>query len=174
VSDHFFDAEADVFDKVSALIETWTGFKSYYQQNSTNHAIQRFDWTPVGGVASQPLNPGRAHAANRPLWDIEFRCDIACRGKTSGEAWRMAQIVLTAIRQTHAANAKLESWRPTETSDQAATLKTVVFLTVVWKLPLMELDLTNEVTRVTFIDAHFDTSTPPYGVDDDTLIAPLG
>jgi hypothetical protein len=110
VADYYFDPELDVFKPIADLIELWTGFKSYYQQKGQNHAVQRFDWTPTNGNAKGPVNPGYAASPNRPLADIEYRADIACRGKTGGEAWRMVQILLTASRQVKGAAGVLEAW----------------------------------------------------------------
>jgi hypothetical protein len=170
MADYYFDPEQDVFQPIADLIELWTGFKSFYQESSRNHALQRFDWTPTTGVAKGPVNPGYANGPNGPLADIDFRADIECRGKTGAEAWRMLQILLTASRRTKFAAGQLESWSMEPSSNQASTLKTVVRATVSWSMPLLEIDLTNETTRVTFIAANFDTTSPPPNPGD--LIAP--
>ena len=170
---YFFDPKADVFDPIAALLERVTGLKSYFLESSRNHAASRWDWTPTtGGPAQGPQMPGR-HPV-RPLETIDFRCDIACRGKTHADAWRMVQQLLSASREVKAAAGRLESWRVEESSDQAATLKNVVTVTMAWAQPLLEQPLTVATQAVEITAAQLDTSGTDYDTDDGTLIAPLG
>jgi len=175
VTVYYFDPRADIFVPLAQLLKTATGKDSYYLESSRNHALARWDWTPTNGNASAgPQNPGRF--PQRSLDSIDFRADIACRAKTHGDAWLMVQQFMTGARQLKAAAVRLESWRVEESSDQAATLKNVVTITVMWRMPLLEvpLDAASTTEPVTITDAQLDTSAPEYGTDDGTLIAPLG
>lgn len=170
--EYFFDPIADVFTPVKDLLKTATGKDSYFLEPSRNHAIERWDWTPRDGTAAQgPDNPG-PHP-QRSLDTVDFRCDIACRGRTYTAAWLMLQQLVSACRRVKCAAFRIEGYATTESSDQAATLKTVVIATVVFKMPLLEQPLDKGTTTATIEHAEFDTS-PPYGDDDGTLIAPLG
>ena len=172
---YFFDPRADIFEPIAQLLKTATAKDSYFLESSRNHALARWDWTPTSGSGSSgPQNPG--HHPTRPLDTIEFRADIACRGKTHSDAWLMVQQLLTASRRIKAAAGRLESWRVEESSDQAATLKNVVTVTMSWRMPLLEvpLDAASTTEPVTITDAQLDTSATEYGANDGTLIAPLG
>lgn len=171
MADYFFAPVADVFTPIAAELELYTGLKSYFLEQSKNHALDRWDWQPTQGTGGLVDMTG---GINRPLTQIEFRCEIACRAKTHDNAWYMAQQFLTATRKVKAASARLESWTVSPSSDQAATLKNVIVLTMVWTMPLLEQDLEKSTSLAPIAHVQFDTSDPQYGVDDDTLIAPLG
>lgn len=171
----FFDPEEDIFKPIATLLETATGKKSYFLEPSRNHAAVRWDWTPTQGAAGIKLdNPG--HFPQRQLDSTEFRCDIACRGKTHGDAWKMLQQLLSASRRVKYASGRMETWRVEESSDQAATQKTVITVTMVWTMPLLEqpLDAQTKVAPATITNVQFDTTSSPYGVDDGKLIVPTG
>lgn len=170
-SAYFFAPVADVFAPIAAALETATTKKSYFLEQSKNRALERWDWTPTQGAAGMKLdNPGRF--PQRVLDGTEFRCDIACRGKTFDVAWLMVQQLLTASRAIKAAAGRMEGWRVEDSSDQASTLKSVVTVTLVWTMPLLEQSL--DVTLAPITNVQFDTTSAPYGVDNGTLIVPTG
>lgn len=172
---YFFDPVADIFEPIAAKLEAATGLKSYFLEQSRNHAATRWDWTPTAGSVAGPEMVGNdTTAGQRALGTVEFRAEIACRGKTHGDAWRMMQELLSASRSIKAASGRIESWLVEESSDQASTLKNVVKVTMVWPRPLLEQPLDAPTVPVTIQHVQFDTETEPYGTDDGTLIAPMG
>lgn len=172
---YFFDPVADLFEPISAALKAATGKESYFLEQSKNHAVERWDWMPTTGAAAGPETPGLdTTSGQRALCSIDFRCDIACRAKTVGGAWQMAQLFISASRKVKAASGVLEGWRIAETSDQPATQKNVVYLTMVWRRPLLELPLDAGTTPVVIKHVEFDTTSAPYGDDDGTLVAPQG
>lgn len=168
---YFFAPKADLFDPIAALLEATTATKSYLLEQSRNHAVARWDWLPTEGPFSGPSMVGDSP---RVLADVEFRCDVACRAKTFDQAWLMAQQFGSALRRIKFAGGKIESWKVTESSDQAATLKTVLVLTVVWIAPFIEQPLGNATTKAIVTSVGFDTTSDDYGEDDNSLIAPSG
>lgn len=172
---YFFDPIDDIFTPIAAKLKAATGKDSYFLEPSRNHALSRWDWMPTSGNISGPEQIGvDTTSGQRPLASLDFRCDIACRGKTHAEAWRMVQELLSASRAVKAAAGAIEAWRVEPSSDQAATLKNVVTVTMLWRRPLLEQPLDAPTAPVTIQDVAFDTSSPTYGDNDGTLIAPQG
>lgn len=171
--EYFFAPVADIFTPIATYLQTNTGFSSYFLEQSKNHALERWDWLPTNGSGGKSLdNPGRFPA--RVLDSIDFRVDVACRSKTFDGAWKMLQQFLTAARRIKHASGHLESWRVEDSSDQGATLKTVVTITYVWTMPLLEQPIDRPAEAKTIAAVKFDTTSAPYGVDDGTLVVPLG
>ena len=172
VPDYYFGPKADVFDPIAALIKLATGVDSFFLENSTNRKPTHYGWQPLeGSFASNRL----AGQGPRVLADVEWGVSVLCRGPTHDEAWRMAQVFASAARRVKAAAFKLISWSVAPSSSQPATLKTDVILTCSFTMPFLEQRLETEGQEGTeILHVAFDLTSPPYGTNDGTLIAPLG